>query len=273
MDFITITQLKIYAHHGVLEEEKRDGQDFFLNVKLYLDCTKAGKSDKLEDALNYADACQFMTETFQKKSYDLIEAAAEHLCQELLLHYEVLSKVELELCKPHAPIGLPFGNVSVSMTRQWHKVYLSFGSNMGDRRAYIEQGLQELRENTAIRNVKVSELIETEPYGYVNQEPFMNGCLFMETWMEEEELLSFLHEIEAHANRKRVVVWGPRTLDMDIIFYDQETYESNDLIIPHADMENRVFVLAPLSELCPNYRHPILGETVKQLLAKVKGTV
>lgn len=270
MDFITITQLKIFAHHGVLEEEKKNGQDFFLNVKLYLDCAKAGKNDNLKDALNYADACQFMTETFQQKSYDLIEAAAEHLCQELLLHYEALSKVELELCKPHAPIGLPFENVSISMMRQWHKVYLSFGSNMGDRNAYVEQGIQELKDNIAIRNVRVSKLLETEPYGYVNQETFLNGCLFLETWMGEEELLAFLHEVEAHANRKRVVVWGPRTLDMDIIFYDKETYESENLIIPHVDMENRLFVLAPLCELCPNYRHPILKKTVKQLLTKVE---
>ena len=83
--------------------------------------------------------------------------------------------------------------------------------------------------------------------------------------LNQEELLELLHRIEAEADRKRLIVWGPRTLDMDIVFFDKLVYESEDLIIPHVDMQNRLFVLEPLSELCPNYRHPILGKTVTQL--------
>ena len=71
---------------------------------------------------------------------------------------------------------------------------------------------------------------------------------------------------DRHAGRERTVIWGPRTLDLDIIFYDREEYESKDLVIPHVDMQNRLFVLKPLEELCPNYRHPILGKTVRELL-------
>ena len=92
-----------------------------------------------------------------------------------------------------------------------------------------------------------------------------NGCLYLETLMEQEELLEVLHQIETEADRKRIVRWGPRTLDMDIIFFDKLIYESENLIIPHVDMQNRMFVLEPLAELCPNYRHPILGKTVTQL--------
>lgn len=266
MDYITITGLKIFAHHGVLPEEKENGQDFYVNARLYLDCRTAGKSDALSDALNYADVCAFMTKEFQKTSYDLIECAAEQLAQALLLRYMKLARVKLTLEKPHAPIGLPFGNVSVTMERAWHKVYLSFGSNMGDKKAYITQGIEEIKAHPEIRNVQVSELIETAPYGYVEQDSFLNGCLYLETLLLPEELLAFLHEVETHADRKRVIVWGPRTLDMDIVFYDREVYESEDLVIPHIDMQNREFVLAPLAELCPNYRHPVLGLTVSELL-------
>lgn len=301
-DFIKITNLKIFAHHGVFEEEKQNGQDFYLNAKLYLDLKTSGKSDCLETSVNYGEVCHFMTEVFSGKKendenknhvtvnqrepfdikcekpcfksvkkypYDLIEAAAEQLCERLLLQFEKLQKVELEVQKPHAPIGLPFENVSVNMTRGWHTVYLSFGSNMGNKQALIEEGIQKLKQHRWIRNVVVSKLITTKPYGPVEQEDFLNGCLKLETLMDAQELLEFLHKIEAEADRKRIVRWGPRTLDMDIVFYDKEIYESEDLIIPHVDMHNRVFVLEPLCELCPNLRHPILGKTVAQMYAEV----
>ena len=269
-DFIKITNLKVFANHGVLEEEKQNGQDFYINAKLFLDLKTPGKSDNLEDALNYAEACHFMKGVFIAHTYDLIEKACEDLCEQLLLEYPKLKSVELELQKPHAPIGLPFENVSVNMSRGWHKVYLSFGSNMGNKKVLIDEGIRKLREHRLIRNVVVSKLITTKPYGPVEQEDFLNGCLGLETLMDAEELLVFLHQIEAEAERERIVRWGPRTLDMDIVFYDKLVYESDTLIIPHVDMHNRLFVLGPLSELCPNYRHPVLGETVAQLKQRLE---
>lgn len=269
-DYIKITNLKIFAHHGVFEEEKINGQDFYINAKLYLDLHTPGKSDALTESLHYGEACHFMTKVFTEKSYDLIEAACENLCQRLLLEYGQLQAVEIELQKPHAPIGLPFENVSVTMYRQWHKAYLSFGSNMGDREQLIRDGIEKLKSHPLIKKVKVSNLITTKPYGPVEQEDFLNGCLVLDTLLNQEELLELLHKIEAEADRKRLVVWGPRTLDMDIVFFDKLVYESEDLIIPHVDMQNRLFVLEPLAELCPNYRHPVLGLTVQQMLNALK---
>ena len=95
----------------------------------------------------------------------------------------------------------------------------------------------------------------------------------METLLGQEELLEVLHVLEADADRRRVLRWGPRTLDLDIVFYDKLVYESKTLIIPHVDMENRYFVLKPLAELCPNFRHPILGKTVTQLLNSLENEV
>jgi dihydroneopterin aldolase/2-amino-4-hydroxy-6-hydroxymethyldihydropteridine diphosphokinase len=268
-DYIKITGLKVFAHHGVLEEEKQNGQDFFLNMKLFYDMKTPGLSDHLEEAVNYADVCAFATEVFSKTSYDLIEAAAEQLCTALLLHYPLIEEVELELCKPHAPIGLPFENVSVNMRRGWHTAYLAVGSNIGDSSAIIARALSKLKNHRLIRNVKDSELIVTKPYGPVEQADFLNGCIKLETLLDPEALLALLHQIEAEADRKREIHWGPRTLDLDIIFYDKLVYESCDLIIPHADMQNRAFVLKPLMQLCPNYRHPLLGLTVEAMYAAV----
>lgn len=264
-DCIQIKNLQIFAHHGVFEEEKQNGQDFFLNVKLYLDLHIPGKSDCLVDALDYGACSHFIKEVFTEKSYDLIEKACEETCQRLLLTFDRLEAVELEVQKPHAPIGLPFENVSVCMYRKWHTAYLSFGSNMGDSEALIKTGIAGLKKHPLIRNVVVSELVRTKPYGGVEQADFVNGCLKLETLLDQEELLDYMHELESQANRERIVRWGPRTLDLDIVFFDKLVYESDTLIIPHVDMHNRMFVLEPLAQLCPNYRHPLLGKTVSEL--------
>lgn len=269
-DFIKITNLKVFAHHGVFPEETRDGQDFYVNAKLFLDCRKAGKTDNLSDSLNYGEVSHFITDFLQDHTYKLIESVAEQLAEAMLLSMPVLKGVEIELCKPYAPIGLPFENVSVTMKRQWHEVYLAVGSNLGDKNAYIGNGIDELRRIKEIKEVRVSELLATKPYGGVEQDDFVNGAIALKTLLSPQELLEKLHEIEQHANRERIIHWGPRTLDLDIIFYDKLVYEDENLIIPHIDMQNRDFVLKPLAELCPNYRHPVFGKTVSQLLGELK---
>lgn len=267
MDRIKITNLKVFAHHGVFPEETRDGQDFFVNAELFLDCRRAGKSDDLKDSINYGEVCHFITEYLQEHTFLLIEAAAEHLTEAMLLSMPGLEKVRLELCKPHAPIGLPFENVSVTIERSWHIVYVAVGSNMGDREKYIRDGIGELLNYPQIVVEQVSELICTAPYGGVEQEDFLNGAVKLKTLFTPEELLEVLHAAEQKAERKREIHWGPRTLDLDIIFYDKLVYEDENLIIPHIDMANRTFVLEPLLELCPNYRHPVLKRTVRELLS------
>ena len=137
---------------------------------------------------------------------------------------------------------------------------------MGDKKGYIEGAVLALRKNSRIKSLLVSELLVTKPYGGVEQEDFLNGVISLQTLLTPRELLEELHKIEAAADRERKLRWGPRTLDLDIVFYDKLVYEDEQLIIPHVDMQNRYFVLKPLSELAPNYRHPILEKTVSQLL-------
>lgn len=270
MDQINITNLKVFAHHGVFPEETRDGQDFYINASLGVDCRRAGFSDRLEDALDYGRVCQFITDFLTEHTYQLIEAAAEQLAREMLLSLDGLKTVKIELCKPHAPIGLPFENVSVTIERSWHTAYLAVGSNMGDKQACIESGIRRLMAHPDVRVKKVSDFIATVPYGSVKQDDFLNGALQVETLLTPTELLSVLHKAEQEEGRKREIHWGPRTLDLDIIFYDKLVYEDEELIIPHIDMQNRVFVLKPLLQLCPNYRHPLLNRTVQELYTEAQ---
>ncbi|MDE5860888.1 MAG: 2-amino-4-hydroxy-6-hydroxymethyldihydropteridine diphosphokinase, partial [Ruminococcus sp.] len=168
------------------------------------------------------------------------------------------------------PMEMDFESVSVKIRRSWHNTVIAFGSNLGDRKAYIENAIREIEENSAIKDIKVSSFIETEPYGYTEQPDFLNGALICRTYLSPEKLLEFLHTIENEAGRTRKVHWGARTLDLDIIFYDDKIIDTPALTVPHIDMCNRYFVLKPVSEIVPYYRHPVFNMTVIQLLERLE---
>lgn len=268
-DRIIIEKLEVYAYHGVYPDERREGQTFLVSAVLYTDMQRAGREDKLDYSTDYGEVCGFIDRWMKENTYHTLEAVAVHLAERLLLKYDLIYFVELEVYKPEAPIPLPFGCVSVKIQRGWHKVYLSVGSNMGDREKYIEGGIRALREHPLVRLGKVSELIETKPYGGVEQEDFLNGALEMDTLMDPEELLQTLHRIEQEAGRERTVRWGPRTLDLDILFYDKLVYNSDTLAIPHPDLLNRDFVLRPMSAIAPYFIHPLRGVTMGQALEEL----
>lgn len=270
MDEIRIKELKVFANHGVEQQEQENGQDFFVNAVLYTDTCGAGMTDKLEETTNYSVVCHFINRFMQQNTYKLIETAAEHLARELLLQFPLVKELDLEIRKPSAPIGLPFSSVSVKIHRGWHKVFVAFGSNQGDKEAHIERGLAQLNTYPGIIVEKSSEIVRSAPYGGVEQEEFLNGVVYLRTYLSPWELLTVLHEIEASENRERKVHWGPRTLDLDIIFYDNLVLDEEKLCIPHIDMQNRDFVLLPMMELAPYKRHPITGKSVQEMATELR---
>ena len=269
-DEIRIDDLEIYAHHGVFPEEREEGQTFYVNAVLYADLYPSALNDDLTLSTNYAEVCEFLGSFLTKNSYHLIEAAAENATRGLLLRFPHLHAVTLELKKPEAPIPMCFGSVSVKLHRGWHKAYVALGSNMGDRQGYLEGAIEALRKDVCIRVGKVSSFIETKPYGGVEQGDFLNGAVELETLYTPQELLKELQKLEQAAGRERTVHWGPRTLDLDILFYDDLIIEGEELIIPHADIQNRDFVLRPMAELDPGLKHPVFLKTVRTLWEEYK---
>lgn len=265
MDKINIKNLEIFAKHGVYPEENILGQKFLVSASLYMSVYEAGHSDELTDSVNYGEVCRFIKEFAENRTYKLLESLAENLAEALLINFYQIEQVDLEIQKPWAPVGLPLETVSVEISRKWHRAYIALGSNMGDRKAHLDGAVSSIDELAGCVVIKVADYMETAPYGDVEQDDFLNSVLEVMTLLPPGELLKKLNEIEEAAGRVRTVRWGPRTLDLDIIFYDDLIIDSPSLTIPHADMHNRDFVLTPMVQIAPYVRHPVLGKTVKNL--------
>lgn len=271
MDKIIIKDLEIFAYHGVLEEEKLSGQPFIVTAELCLDLREAGIKDDLSKTVNYAEVCRLISDTMTKEKFDLIEAVAETVAGNILLNYELIKEVHLIISKPMAPIPMTFDTVCVDIVRKKHTVYLGLGSNLGDKEGYLDFAVDQLNKDEYIRVNKVSEYIVTKPYGDVEQDDFLNGCVEIETLYTPMELLSVINDIEQSAGRKRLIHWGPRTLDIDILLYDRDIVMEEKLKIPHVEMLKREFVLKPLSEIAPFAVHPGVGKTILRLLEDITG--
>ncbi len=270
MDQIIIENLEIFGYHGVFEEEAFLGQKFIVNARLYLDTRLAGQTDDLTQSLDYGEVCQFIKKLVETERYMLIEKIAEEIASGLLLTYDLLQKVEITVKKPWAPVRVHLDTVAVRIERGWHTVYLSIGSNMGDKEGYLDFAIDRLNALPDTKVTEVSDYIETEPYGDVEQDNFLNGALKIQTLKSPEELLDTTMAIEQEAHRERIVHWGPRTLDIDILFYDDAIIHTKRLTVPHIEIPKRTFVLEPLAAIAPYYMHPVLHTSVLELLQRLE---
>lgn len=270
MDKIRIENLEVYARHGVYPEENKLGQKFLLCAELSVDAARAAAADDLNQSVNYGEVCLFMRDWMQKNTVQLIETVADRLAKEILLNYPLIQKIRLEVKKPNAPVPMSFQSISVAVERQWHTVYVGIGSNLGNREATIRNAMLLLNEQPDCRIEKGSSLFRTAPYGYTDQPEFLNGCLQVRTLQTPEQFLETLHRIEYALGRERTIHWGPRTIDLDILLYDNLVMHTEMLSIPHTDMENRLFVLKPLDEIAGYAWHPVLQKTIHQLCVELE---
>ena len=148
---------------------------------------------------------------------------------------------------------------------------LGLGSNLGNRKESIEKAIQLLAENPAIEVEKISKLIETKAVAKVTQPDYLNGALIGKTILTPTELLEVTQEIEKELGRKTKGTGDPRSIDLDILFFDQELVCLDQLTIPHPLLHERSFVLTPLREIAPQFIHPVLQEKIEDIYYRVVG--
>ncbi|MBC7322440.1 MAG: 2-amino-4-hydroxy-6-hydroxymethyldihydropteridine diphosphokinase [Acetomicrobium sp.] len=147
-------------------------------------------------------------------------------------------------------------------------VGIGLGSNMGDRLNNLRTAVQ-LLKNAGFIVKKQSDVFETPPFGVKEQPYFLNACLLAESDMEPKKILRLLKSIELKMGRKRRMRWGPREIDLDILFMDNLIYRDDELAIPHPRLQERPFIIVPLFQICPKWKHPLLGVTVEDLYRSV----
>ena len=270
MDRIKIRDLRVFAYHGVNPEEKEEGQNFYVDADLFLDLSAAGRSDELTATAHYGHVCKTIDRVMREKSYDLIERAAQVTAEQILVEYPCVKRVRVEVKKPEAPVKLPFGMISVELTRGWEEACVALGSNLGESEAILAEAVRKLGEHKMIRVKKCSSLIRTKAWGKTDQPDFLNGAVLLETLYGPEELLDVLQSIEQEAGRVRKEHWGPRTLDLDLILYGDQVIRTERLTVPHPFAQERRFVLDPLCEICPEKVHPVYGVTLWQLRERLE---
>jgi 2-amino-4-hydroxy-6-hydroxymethyldihydropteridine diphosphokinase len=148
-----------------------------------------------------------------------------------------------------------------------HTVYIALGTNLGDRLTNLRAALRSLP--TAVTVIDESPVYETPPWGYEDQPAFLNMVVKAETDLEPEPLLTYLKQIEAELGREQNFRWGPRLIDLDILFYDDLVIDTPPLVIPHPRLHERAFVLVPLADIAPGLKHPVLHKKISDLLAEI----
>lgn len=296
-DRIELRGLRVHGNHGVFDFEKREGQDFVIDVTLHTSVAGAAATDDIADTIHYGELAEDVAAIVEDNTFDLIETLAEHIADHCLT---LASHVAVVVHKPGAPIRRSFNDVSVSVERHrgepgltdssasvgasgQTEAYLNLGANLGDAADTLDQAVEALDRHPDITVTARSSLYRTAPWGGVEQNDFLNLGLIVATTLPASELLSVAQGIEVACGRTRELRWGPRTLDIDLIRFgtgdDELVSDTDRLILPHPRAHERAFVLAPWTELVgetdiltPVGRRPIgavLGELSDQEITRI----
>lgn len=265
MSAITVKGLKVTACHGVLPEEKINPQPFVFDIDMDCDTTAAAKSDDVNLTVNYAAVCELVASFCKENCFNLIEKLAYGAAYKIAETFPLVKAVEVTVHKPEAPVGLPFDDISVTARVERNTVILSLGSSEGDKKAALDGAIRALNALDGIKVLKVSDYIETEPYGGAAKNKFLNCALTAECLISPRELLDNIHLIESSFGRVRDTRWGDRTLDIDIVFFGNKIIAEEGLCVPHPDYKNRAFVLTPLKQIVPGFVCPLFHKRIADI--------
>lgn len=268
-EVIKIDSLEVFGYHGTFHEEKILGQKYIINLEIQINEFFNNLNDDLNKTVDYVSLVEFVREYFRINKRDLLESIASEVVCEIFKKFDKVKGVNLEILKPACHLNENFKGMRVCLSKKKHRVYLSLGSNLGDREKNLNSAYKILEENN-IKILNKSKIIETEPYGGVVQDNFLNSVIEVDTILNPQELIGTLLSIEEKLKRDRKIKWGPRTIDLDILIYDNEIIVEDNLIIPHYDMHRRNFVLEPLCEINKFAYHPRIGKFAFEMLEDLK---
>jgi dihydroneopterin aldolase / 2-amino-4-hydroxy-6-hydroxymethyldihydropteridine diphosphokinase len=274
---IFIKDLVLFGYHGVRDQEKKEGQYFIFNICIYIDNAGLQESDDLKDTLNYSDVIRRVKEINETRRCDLLETLCRVMAGSIMDMSGLAEKVDIRIEKPDPPIDEKLGSVGVEYSSSRMGGYtgsdngvtafLSLGSNMGDRKANIDKALESLERDPGIQVTKISSYYETAPMHIINQPDFYNIAVMLKTGLDPFSLLGLIkgieHDMGRKAGQKR---YGPRPIDIDILYYGDRNIKSDILEIPHPLIKERKFVLMPLGEIAPDIE--IEGMDIKSYLDK-----
>ncbi|MBD3783875.1 MAG: 2-amino-4-hydroxy-6-hydroxymethyldihydropteridine diphosphokinase [Micrococcales bacterium] len=262
-DRVTLTGVRGTGFHGVFEHERRDGQEFVVDVELAVDLGPAGRSDDLADTVNYGEVGAAALARIEGEPYDLVERLAEVVAEDALAHPEV-DEVTVTVHKPQAPVGVPFSDVTVRVVRRREPVpvVVAVGANLPLGAASpadtVASAVEALSHHPAVHGVRASRLVGTDPVGGPEQPRYVNAVVLARTSLSPVSLLRELHALEAAFDRVREVRWGARTLDLDLVQYGDPA-SGTDVVsdrphlgLPHPRAHERGFVLVPWLDADPD---------------------
>jgi dihydroneopterin aldolase/2-amino-4-hydroxy-6-hydroxymethyldihydropteridine diphosphokinase len=270
LDQIRLIGVTARGYHGVFAHERRDGQDFTIDAVLHVDMTRAAASDDLADTVNYGTLAVGIADIVRGEPVDLIETLAARIAASCLESAQVAA-VDIFVHKPHAPITEPFTDVVVAIRRERPAgrseparsgevsrsadldlrpaepvtAVLALGTNLGDRFETLNAAVHDLADVENLQLTAVSPVVETDPVGGPEQPDYLNAVVLVRTTLAPRELLAACQRVETGHGRERIVRWGPRTLDIDVIRYGDLLSADPVLELPHPRAAQRAFVLDP----------------------------
>lgn len=268
----------MYAYHGVHSEEKEQGQEFVLDISCLVSDESACIGDCVGQTVSYSAVTKKATEVFTSKKRDLIEAAANDVAEAVLSAFPLVDEIEVTVKKPRAPVKAEFDYMAVAVRRKriytaddrpTKRAYLALGSNIGDGEKNIRNAYAALEKVPGVKITKRSNFYVTAPWGYTEQADFTNACCEIETSLTPETLLGACLGIEAGMNRVREFKNGPRIIDIDLILFEGESRNTDELKLPHPFFAERAFVLRPLLDVSDD--GIVLGVDVRSKLKSLEG--
>ncbi len=297
LDQIWVQGIRVTGYHGVYEPEKQTGQLFLADVVAHVSTASAASRDDLRRTVNYSDIADRTAEILGGDSSDLLETVAERIARAILA-MEGVQCVDVTVHKPQAPLHVEFRDVMVRIRRDLRSgalwadkrigssagrsrdlltgrrpandaadeqplqpvvAFLALGGNIGDVDAAFREALWELHRIPGIAVQRASSLFRTAPVGGPPQDDYLNVVIEIETALAPRELLAACQGVEVLHGRERLVENGPRTLDVDILWYNGQTLDEDDIQVPHPRAAQRGFVLQPWATLAPEVEIPGAG--------------